>query len=181
MNGTRWKYATFALVGALILAVVSPAVGGPSLKRLVKKEVAKQISKATGPPGANGTNGVNGVNGVNGLPGTARAYARVDEHATNACSPQCVVTRSRGISSVTHPETGQYCVNAPGIRNQDVPAVATVDFSHTADPQGNASAQIRGSGSGCTGDEFAVRTERIDPTDAISDPADDVGFMIVIP
>jgi hypothetical protein len=37
------------------LAVISPALGGPSLKKLIKKEVAKQLAKKhgpTGPPGA---------------------------------------------------------------------------------------------------------------------------------
>ena len=40
----RYVFAGFALVAAL--AVVSPALGGPSLRSLVKSEVAKQLSTA---------------------------------------------------------------------------------------------------------------------------------------
>jgi hypothetical protein len=42
---------------ALLIAVVaiSPALGGPSLKKLVKKEVAKQLRNKQGPAGPSGT------------------------------------------------------------------------------------------------------------------------------
>ena len=56
MRGARsWaKIALVAGVAAAVAFMVSPALGGSSLKKLVKKEVAKQISKAKGPAGING-------------------------------------------------------------------------------------------------------------------------------
>jgi hypothetical protein len=41
--------------------VISPALGGPSLKSLVKKEVAKQLAKKQGPPGPQGIPGQPGT------------------------------------------------------------------------------------------------------------------------
>ena len=55
---------------ALTATVISPALGGPSLKKLVKKEVARQIGKATGPPGPQGATGPPGPPGTPGTPGT---------------------------------------------------------------------------------------------------------------
>jgi hypothetical protein len=66
----RWSHVTIALAVIAALAIASPALG-LNIKKLVKKEVSKQIAKATGPPGANGINGINGVNGTNGADGTA--------------------------------------------------------------------------------------------------------------
>jgi hypothetical protein len=54
---------TLGLAVIAALALVAPALGGPSLKKLVKKEVAKQISKATGPAGPPGNTGPQGVPG----------------------------------------------------------------------------------------------------------------------
>jgi hypothetical protein len=88
-HSLKWSTVTIALAGIVALAVVSPALGGPSLRKLVKKEVAKQIAKATGPAGANGTNGINGINGATNLnirtataTGTATASCNPGEHAT---------------------------------------------------------------------------------------------------
>ena len=43
----RWSYVTIALAMIAALAIASPAIGGPSLKKLVKKEVSKQIAEET--------------------------------------------------------------------------------------------------------------------------------------
>lgn len=71
--GLRSGRLVIASLAAAVAAalVVSPAIGGPSLKKLVKKEVRKQISKAVGPVGPAGTPGQQGVQGVQGAPGTA--------------------------------------------------------------------------------------------------------------
>jgi hypothetical protein len=53
-----WRTAAIGLALVVALAVSSPALGGPSLRKLVKKEVARQIAKATGPAGANGATNV---------------------------------------------------------------------------------------------------------------------------
>jgi hypothetical protein len=62
----RRKYvlAGFALVAAV--AIASPALGGPSLKKLVKKEVTKQLAGKSGPQGTSGPQGPAGTNGTNG-------------------------------------------------------------------------------------------------------------------
>jgi hypothetical protein len=47
------RYVLIALAVIAALAIASPGFG-ISLRKLVKKEVSKQIAKATGPPGVNG-------------------------------------------------------------------------------------------------------------------------------
>ena len=67
MKLTRTRAALVGLMAVVILGfVVSPAIGGPSLRKLVKKEVAKQIAAATGPQGAQGPPGAPGAPGANG-------------------------------------------------------------------------------------------------------------------
>jgi hypothetical protein len=179
MKARAWFLAALAVVVAV--GVVSPALGGPSLKKLVKREVSKQISKATGPAGPAGPAGAAGI---------ARAYGRVDPFS---CSPDCVVSRSKGISSVTRSTTGFYCVHVPGVDSGQVSAAVTLDKEETNSPAGNASAMASGS---CDGTGFGVSTERQlsvlvctnDPcTNQASVPGDsttapnNVGFTIVIP
>jgi hypothetical protein len=55
--------AKAAAVGAIVLAaiVISPAIGGPSLKKLVKKEVSKQLANKQGPQGPAGQQGPAGA------------------------------------------------------------------------------------------------------------------------
>ena len=56
-------YVFAALVVLVAVAVASPALGGPSLKSLVKKEVKKQLKGKTGPPGPQGAPGATGAPG----------------------------------------------------------------------------------------------------------------------
>jgi hypothetical protein len=59
--GRKWVLATLAIGTVLAFsATVVPALGGPSLKQLVKKEVARQLKGKTGPQGPPGTPGANG-------------------------------------------------------------------------------------------------------------------------
>jgi hypothetical protein len=170
-HGPKWSTVTIALALIVIFALVSPALGGPSLRKLVKNEVAKQISKAIGPAGANGNNGANGTNG------TARAYARVRPNASFPCAPDCTVDKATGITEVTNTSTGHYCVTAPGIDARTEPAAVTVDWFYTNGPEGNASAMANDN---CAGSGFGVQTDRRGATtDAVA--ADDVAFTIVIP
>jgi hypothetical protein len=201
----RWSHVTIALALIAALAIAAPAIGGPSLKQLVKKEVAKQIAKATGPagpagpPGANGANGANGVDGIDGadgVDGTARAYAQVFPHSSTPCTAgtggnECTFTRSKGVTRVTLQITGWYCVTAPGIHAADVSAAVTVDWGFTGAPEGNASA-MEGPSSACGDGRFLVVTERQPQVVAnqgsgtvnvsgLSSEANNVGFTIVIP
>jgi hypothetical protein len=171
----RWTTVVLALGLVAAITVASPGFG-ISLRKLVKKEVAKQISKATGPAGAPGAPGATGAPGA---PGTARAYGRVNSQSNSACAPNCQLTHSKGISNVTRSGVGDYCVQAPGIDAHEVSAVASVDWGNTAGPEGNATAMVYTT---CSGNGFEVLTERLPTTGTIAaDEADDVGFTIVIP
>jgi hypothetical protein len=126
---------------------------------------------------------------------TARAYARVNPLGCTGTPGTCTPAQSKGVSSVTRDDTGLYCVTAPGIDSDEVPAAVTVDWSATNPPAGNASAMTREAfGCGPTSDGFFVVTERqpeitVDAgggtnNATASGPADfanDVGFTIVIP
>jgi hypothetical protein len=183
----RWTHVTIALAVIAALAIAAPALGGPSLKKLVKKEVAKQIAKATGPAGPAGpagSPGANGTNGADGTDGTARAYARVTSHALLSCvlgpfADECSVSHTKGVAAVIHPSVGNYCVEAPGISSASVPAAVTVDWQGTSSPEGNASAMTRDAVNCPTG-WFQVITERHGATTDAAE-ADNVGFTIVIP
>jgi hypothetical protein len=53
-------YLLAAVAIVALLAIVSPVLGGPSLRKLVKKEVTKQLANKTGPQGAPGATGADG-------------------------------------------------------------------------------------------------------------------------
>src|SRR3954464_15296440 len=65
LNRTRYLVAGVAAIAIAVL-VVSPALGGPSLRQLVKKEVAKQLAGKTGPQGPQGAPGGTGGQGPPG-------------------------------------------------------------------------------------------------------------------
>jgi hypothetical protein len=121
------RYVFAGLVALVVVAVASPAFGGPSLRSLVKKEVKKQLAGKTGPAGTNGTNGTNGVNG------TARAFAYVDHFVCNAPpDDNCGVNAtSKGVTSVVQKSVGKFCITVPGLSPDVAPAVATADFTNS--------------------------------------------------
>jgi len=102
------------------IAIVSPALGGPSVRSLVRKEVSKQISKATGPAGPPGS------------PGTARAYAYVNPGS----NPSFDSSRTKGFTAVSSGATGFYCLTpASGIDpSATAPAVTPVWNSGVLSP-----------------------------------------------
>ena len=104
------------MIAALLL--VSPALGGPSLKSLVKKEVAKQLAGKTGPQGLAGANGANGANG------SALAYAHINSDGTLDAA------NSKNIAGVAHNTPAHYyCIDVSvPVHN----AVATVGGSGLA-------------------------------------------------
>src|SRR5205823_4514443 len=75
----RYVFAGLSLV--IALALVSPALGGPSvkqlIKKLVKKEVTKQLAGKVGPAGAPGAPGAPGSPGADG---TAKAFGYMDKY-----------------------------------------------------------------------------------------------------
>jgi hypothetical protein len=166
----------FALLA--IVLVVSPALGGPSLRKLVKQEVSKQISKATGPQGAQGPPGPAGA------AGSARAWASVQPDNNQACNgTPCHLNSSTGITSVIYQGNGVYCIEATGISSFGVPIIVSVDWNSTSGPEGNASAMgLQGSGGICPAGNFGVRTMRIPSTgDNVATNANNVGFEFLIP
>src|SRR5262249_28210842 len=98
---------------------------------------AAHVSKKgkRGPPGPPGPQGAPGTNGTNGTNGTARAYGFVDWFSCSGGPPlTCPIDRAKGVSSITETSStsGVYCVTAPGLDPQTTPAVATVEYSETA-------------------------------------------------
>jgi hypothetical protein len=180
-RGPSWLQLGVAMALTLTLAVVSPAIGGPSLRSLVKQEVAKQVasvSKAKGKRGPRGPQGPAGANGANGAPGTARAYGLVTSQAFSACSPNCELSNSSGISNVTRNGVGFYCVFVPGVDAHNVSAVADVAFGPTNSPEGNTTAETSTYCSGTPAFEV-ITMRRTGAGDAVA--ADDVGFTILVP
>jgi hypothetical protein len=128
------------------------------------------------------------------VPKGARAYAYVPISTCSAQGATCPTRQAKGVTSVTHDNTGIYCVIAPGIDGTTTPAVVAVDFSGTSTPEGNASA-LTIEDTTCGGAdqrgfpvmttrqrEFIVATQ--DGTRAMSgaaERADDISFTIVIP
>lgn len=183
-RGPSWLQLGVAMALTLTLAVVSPAIGGPSLRSLVKQEVAKQVASVSkakgkrGPRGPQGPPGTNGTNGANGAPGTARAYGLVSSESSSSCSPNCELSLSSGISNVTRTGTGLYCVFVPGVDAHLVSAVADAAFGPTANPEGDGTAQTS---TYCSGtNAFEVKTFRKTLGNAAF-ATNDVGFTIIVP
>ena len=74
---------------------------------------------------------------------TARAYAYVNRFNCTGTPGTCTFQKSKGISSVTRETTGRYCVTAPGIDSAETPAVVSLDWNGTNNPEGNASVFTR--------------------------------------
>jgi hypothetical protein len=107
------SYVLTGLAVIVAMTIASPAIGGPSLKKLVKKvvkkEVAKQIGKATGPAGpagANGAPGTPGLNGVDGAPGPTYG----ESHAAASEAPMASPFSLAGSTQVTTPIAGKLYV-----------------------------------------------------------------------
>jgi hypothetical protein len=105
MKLRRWGTVPVALGLIAALTMISPALGGPSLQSLVKKEVTKQLNAAQtakkkkskrGPPGPAGPAGANGA------AGSALGFATVSGSGTLSTaesSPgitQSMVTKENG-------------------------------------------------------------------------------------
>jgi len=97
---------------------------------------------------------------------------------------------TKNLIAVTSPATGIYCITPDPAANIDVtstPAVATVNWDRTADPEGNASVLFRDPDT-CGGGQFAISTERSFLRDTVgggkildADDSDTVSFTVLIP
>ena len=137
---------------------------------------------AQGPKGDQGAKGDQGPQGDQGTPGTARAYALVNKYCGGGPPQVCPIYNSKGITEVTRPSTGLYCITAPGIDAAQTPAVASANYSSLNWPAGNYSAQFNSGSYGCASkSQFSVRTEMIDAATAKAAATNDAGFSILIP
>jgi hypothetical protein len=163
----RYVFGGLALVA--VLAITAPALGGPSLKKLVKKEVAKQISKATGPAGAPG---------AAGAAGTARAFGYVDKFFCDNPGPCTATDPKKGVASVTHQGGGKYCVSVPGLSPETAPATVSVALDESF--PGNASNAVGYSELGSMSCPFPnYQFQTFDPADPTANV--DTSFTFVIP
>ena len=205
-RGPNWAQLGIVVVVLAGLVVVSPALGGPSLRDLVKQEVSKQLASSAkkkskrgpqGLPGTNGQNGTDGTNGTNGAAGTARAYATVPAPFTNPCGAGgCAFNHAKGITSITQPLVGRFCISAPGVDSATTSAAATVEHGTSATPSGNANATVFTAATNCPAGQFEVITFRhlavtvqgfpsgtqtVEQTADSANGSNDVGFTVVIP
>jgi len=142
----RWSHVTIALAMVAAVAIAAPAIGGQgattavkkqALKKLIKKQVAKQLAGKTGPQGSAGANGLNGLNGTNGANGTARAFAAVDNDGTLTDIPGGAFNITQ--AQVTKPgSTGTNCFAVPGVRS----AIATVSEGSGGQSGGVATVEV---------------------------------------
>ncbi|HYH58561.1 MAG TPA: hypothetical protein VD790_05030 [Thermoleophilaceae bacterium] len=177
--------------GAYAVTALDPkSVGTKHLKRGAvtsgKVEDGSLLGKdfKTGqlPAGSQGPAGQPGGKGDKGDPGTARAYAWVAGGCGVQTPPVCSFHNSKGITSVTRPVMGQYCITAPGLSGRDLPVFAAIDYGSVAHPEGNYTASVRTSGDECpNATDFAVRTEFINPATATAAETNVAAFTVLIP
>jgi hypothetical protein len=186
---TRMRLIAIGLPAVLVAAlVVSPALGGPSLKKLVKKEVAKQLAGKVGPPGSTGAAGPAGPQGIQGIPGgpgtpgapgTARAHVTVSDGSCGVAPAPCGIDQVKNVSGVTRQSTGIYCVDTPVAgRTQEVVTLVDVYFGDTDAPVNDAIAIAAPFSGDCPdNNDFEVLTMR----DASDTLVNDVSFTWVLP
>jgi|RhiMetStandDraft_4_1073278.scaffolds.fasta_scaffold30380_2 hypothetical protein len=128
----------------------------------------------------------------------ARAYGVVNPQACRPVPGQPVTCQvdepTAGITQVTRPQTGVYCVRATGVDPEDDPAAVSVDQFNSEPAPGDAVAMTN-TGDNCGGHmDFFVGTQRHPEVTVnqggsqnnatVSGPAEEsnmVGFTIVIP
>jgi hypothetical protein len=152
----RWSHVVITLGVIAALAIAAPSFGlGKSIKKAIRKEVSKQIAKATGPAGPAGANGTNG---------TARAYALVNGNAPGSAN---TVDESHSMNitdaNVTHPFTGTWCFN--GLPFTPVNALGnSIAQNRVLAMQG-----INGDAAICVGEEQSQVVENVGNTGAFDD------------
>jgi hypothetical protein len=180
-RSVKLRHLVLAVVALAALLIASPALGGPSLRSLVKKEVAKQLAGKTGPPGAAGAAGAAGAPGAAGANGTARAFGYMDKFFCQGTLPfTCTATtpHSSNVTSIQQVATGHYCVTVTGLSPSTSPAVATVDASESFPGNATNAVQWASLGSGaCSSPKYEFDT--FDPADPNANV--DTSFSFVIP
>lgn len=126
-----------------------------------------------GPVGPAGSAGPAGAAGATGPAGSARAFGLVTGGATPVLSMQ------KGFTAVIN-NGGFYCLALPGFDAETSSWFATVDWSETSSPEGNATSMVlRGY---CPASHpVGVQTERINPATGSASAADNVAFHVMVP
>jgi hypothetical protein len=161
-------------------SITSKDVKNGSLKSADFKvgELPAGAQGAPGAAGAVGPAGPAGPAGVAGAPGpagTARAFGRVSPG-----SPPSLSAVSKGFTGVIMSGTGVYCLSLPGFDASTSLIFTTVDWTRTANPEGNATALARPEV--CPASHpVGVMTERINPANGAAAGADDVAFNVMVP
>ena len=149
-------------------SALSLAKGGKCPKK--SKPISWNQTGPQGPAGTNGANGTNGSDGAQGPAGTAVAYGRVNSDGT--------LTQASGVSAVSNPQQGIYCVTAPGANPSQRPMVVNTEYNGASQTQGTANFVdavniVQGSPSAtgtaqwdsipnfCAADQYEVRTVKI--------------------
>ncbi|NLT06104.1 MAG: hypothetical protein GXY03_07315 [Solirubrobacterales bacterium] len=131
-----------------------------------------------GDAGPQGAAGPQGPQGPQGAPGTAVAYAQVNDNPLGF-----VAQRTSGFAGLTRPSAGLYCL-APTASVADVafdgaqptrPTVASVEYGNTGTQTDTLIVEPRGGTFTCPGGTFEVRTYR---NGAL---ASDVAFTLIVP
>ncbi len=138
---------------------------------------AKGSTGGKGANGATGPTGATGPSGATGPAGTARAHTLVIPG--NGGSPSLVAQQTLGITAVTEPSPGVYCLTpTAGITAaSDAPAVSA-ETSHSANGLPGLIA-VDASAAQCVSGQFEVKT--YNPASVAAGPSDGYAFTIVVP
>jgi hypothetical protein len=174
-RGPSWKQLVIVLAAIGAVVVVSPALGGPSLKTHDSLDRAKQAAHSAkkkkskpGPAGPQGPAGPGGAAGAAGAAGSARAFAAVQNNVS------FVTGKVKGFTAVNRPGTGEYCLTpAAGIDPSTTVPVASADFGLSVSV--DSAALARQSAADCTPGQFEVITE---VAGAVSNTP---GFTVMVP
>ena len=133
-----------------------------------------------------------------GANGTARAYARVIPDSVSSCASGCRFDHAKGVTAVTHPAAGMYCVDAPGIDPNLVAPAVSVDYQSSSAGFHGANAVVSPAvgALGCPANTFQIQaqihgsvtvcqdstcTTTTQAESGVPIDSDVVGFTIVIP
>ena len=114
------------------------------------------------------------------FPDSAIGGAKVDNLRIGAVvQAGGTVVRSKGITGVSHPSTGLYCVDPAGAAFNVNTAVPTLSVDWSTSLGDALMAHWRSAGIGCPAGQFAILT--FDGEDGSFDLSDSVSFTILVP
>lgn len=130
----KWSHVAIALAVISAGAIATPAIGGQgatiavkkrALKKLIRKEVAKQIGKATGPQGPQGLQGPQGAQGPPGPQGPQGSQGLQGPPGQSATNLFGYIHDSTGTANV------QYGSGVTAVNDPSGPSAYTVTFNRS--------------------------------------------------